>query len=97
MKGVISNFQFALQPPKATSINTKGELIGQFQTLSDFLVNSLYEDPSQSLDAEDLQMEIREFRKLLIEDQLPMLDMDKINKMKEKHISMPKRTIETRW
>ena len=90
-EGVISNFQFALQPPKATSINTKGELIGQFQTLSDFLVNSLYEDPSQSLDAEDLQMEIREFRKLLIEDQLPMLDMDKINKMKEKaHLNAKK-------
>ncbi len=90
-EGVISNFQFALQPPKATSINTKGELIGQFQTLSDFLVNSLYEDPSQSLDAEDLQMEIREFRKLLIEDQLPMLDIDKINKMKEKaHLNAKK-------
>lgn len=90
-ENVISNFQFALQPPKATSINTKGELIGQFQTLSDFLVNSLYEDPSQALDAEDLQSEIREFRKLLIEDQLPMLDMDKINKMKEKaHLNAQK-------
>lgn len=90
-ENAISNFQFALQPPKATSINTKGELIGQFQTLSDFLVNSLYEDPSQALDAEDLQSEIREFRKLLIEDQLPMLDMDKINKMKEKaHLNAQK-------
>ena len=83
-ENVISNFSFALQPPKATSINTKSELINQFQGLSDFLVQLHYEDPNASVNAEELQSEIREFRKLLARDQLPMIDFDNIVKIVEK-------------
>lgn len=75
-ESVIDNFEFTLQPPKSNIINTKSEIISQFQTLSDFLVQILYEDPSQSMDAEDLVKEIREFRKVLAKDQLPMLNID---------------------
>lgn len=75
---VIDNFSFILQPPKATSINTKSELINQFTALSDFLTQLIYEDPQNSLNADELLDEIREFKKLLAEDQLPMINMDKV-------------------
>lgn len=78
---VIDNFSFILQPPKATAINTKSELINQFTTLCDFLVQLLYEDPQSSMNAEELLGEIREFKKLLAEDQLPMINMDKVEKL----------------
>jgi hypothetical protein len=85
-ENVISNFTFALQPPKATSINTKSELINQYQTLSDFLVNLLFEDPNSGtvINPEDLQGEIREFRRLLAKDQLPMIDFDTVKEIFEK-------------
>ena len=81
---VIDNFSFILQPPKATSINTKSELISQFTSVSDFLVQLLYEDPNATMNAEELQGEIREFKKLLAEDQLPMINMDKVLELQEK-------------
>lgn len=81
---VIANFSFILQAPKTTSINTKTELINQYQTLADFLVALLYEDPNTSVNAEDLNGEIREFKRLLAKDQLPMIDFDTIGEIKEK-------------
>lgn len=81
---VIDNFTFALQPPKATTINTKSELINQYQTLSDFLVGLLFDDPNQSINPEDLNGEIREFKKMLARDQLPMIDFDNVMDIKER-------------
>ena len=81
---VIANFSFILQAPKTTSINTKTELINQYQTLADFLVALLYEDPNTSVNADDLNGEIREFKRLLAKDQLPMIDFDTISEIKEK-------------
>lgn len=81
---VIANFSFILQAPKTTSINTKTELINQYQTLADFLVALLYEDPNTSVNADDLNGEIREFKRLLAKDQLPMIDFDTIGEIKEK-------------
>lgn len=83
-ENIISNFSFSLQPPKATSINTKSELISQYQTLADFLVGLLYEDPNASMNAEDLNGEIRYFRRMLAEDQLPMIDFTTISEIVEK-------------
>lgn len=82
-ENVISNFTFSLQPPKATAINTKSELINQFQGLVDFLVNLEYPDPNGSnvMNPDDLNAEIREFKKLFARDQLPMIDFDRINKL----------------
>lgn len=74
-ENVIDNFEFILQPPKTVSINTKSEVINQFQTLADFYVSLLYDDPTQSMDGDELVKKIREFRKLLAKDQLPMLNI----------------------
>lgn len=79
----IENFSFVLQPPKSVSLNTTSEMIGQFQTESDFLTQLLFDDPSQSMNPEDLNKVIREFRKLLAKDQLPMLTIDKKEEMAE--------------
>ena len=78
-ENIIENFVFILQPPKSTLINTKSEIIGQFSTLVDFLVGLKYEDPSASMNAEALNKEIREFKQLFAEEQLPMIDMEKID------------------
>ena len=83
-ENVIDNFSFSLQPPKTTTINTKNEIISQFQTVADFFVSLLYDDPTQSMEAESLQKEIKEFKKLLAEDQLPMLDMDNVDELVKK-------------
>lgn len=80
---VVNSFNFVLQAPKSTPINTKNELIGQFQTLSDFAVNLIYEDASNT-DNDDLQGEIREFKLLLAREQLPMIDFDKMLENKDK-------------
>jgi len=83
-ENVINNFQFILQPPKTVAMNTKSELIGQFTALADFLVQLMYDDPNQSMNAESLQKEIKIFKKLLAKEQLPMLDMDKIEELVER-------------
>ena len=80
-ENIIDSFVFMLQPPKSTLINTKSELIGQFSTLVDFLVGLKYEDPSSSMNAEALQKEIREFKQLFAKEQLPMIDMEKIDEL----------------
>ena len=83
-ENIIENFQFILQPPKTAGTNAKNEMLGQFSTLADFLVQLIYEDPSQSPNAESLQEEIRLFKQLLVEDQLPVIDMSKMRKLVEK-------------
>ena len=81
---IIDNFKFILQAPKTVSMNTKSEIIGQFTSLADFLVQLVYDDPTQSMNAESLQKEIKIFKKLLAKEQLPMIDMDKIDELVEK-------------
>ena len=80
---IIANFQFILQPPKQTVLNTKQEMIQNFQALSDFVVGLAYEDPAQSMNADALNAEIREFKTLYAKDILSMIDFDKIEKFKE--------------
>lgn len=81
---IIDNFEFILQPPKTTSINTKSDLVNQFNTLADFLVSILYDDPNTQMDNLDLIDEIKEFKRLLAEDQLPMIDMHKVQELVDK-------------
>ena len=83
-ENVIDNFSFALQPPKTTTINTKSEIINQFSAVADFFVGLIYDDPSQSMEAEKLTKEIKEFKMLLAEDQLPMLNMDNVKDLVKK-------------
>ena len=80
-ENIIDNFVFMLQPPKTTLINTKSEIIGQFSTLVDFLVSLKFEDPNSSMNAEGLQKEIREFKQLFAKEQLPMIDMEKVEEL----------------
>ena len=82
-ENVIENFEYILQAPKTTAINTKSELIGQFNGVVDFLVGLLYDDPAQSV-SPDLVNEIREFKKIFARDQLPMIDFDQVEEMMEK-------------
>ena len=79
-EGDISNFTFTLQPPKTAVTNTKTEAINGFTALSDFIVSLFYEDPNNTADP-NLQDEIRIFKKLFAKDQLPMLNMDKIEEI----------------
>ena len=83
-ENAISNFEFILQPPKTVAINTKSELISQFNSIMDFLITILYDDPQQDMENQDLLKEIKEFKKLMAEDQLSMINFDDVRKMMEK-------------
>jgi hypothetical protein len=77
---VIDGFNFILDPPKTVNVNTKAELLNNFQTNAEFLTQLFYEDPSQSMDP-NLQLKIREFRKLLVKDMLPMFNLEELEEM----------------
>lgn len=81
-ENMIENFSFILQAPRTTASTVKGEAIQSFTTVVDFLVTLLYDDPNNSMNP-NLSEEIREFKKLFARDQLPMLDMDKIEEIIE--------------
>ena len=68
-ENVYENFVFTLQPPKTAAFNSKSEIIGQFSTLSDFLVQLMYDDPNASPNPDMLNKEIREFKKIFVEEQ----------------------------
>ena len=78
---LIDNFTFTLQPPKQTSNNTKSEAINSFSTFADFVVTLLYGDNSEN---ESVKQEIREFKKLLADEQLPMLNIQSLAEMQKK-------------
>ena len=76
---LIDNFTFTLQPPKTTSSSAKGEAISSFQQYSDFVVQLLYGDNS---DGEVPPQEIEQFKLLLADDQLPMLNIQSLETLK---------------
>ena len=82
-ENVIESFSFILQPPRTSAINMRSELVGQFEQLMNFYVNLFFEDPAQSMNAEALQKEIKEFKILLAKDQLPMLNIAEVEKFIE--------------
>lgn len=77
---IIDNFSFILQAPKTVASNTKAEAINTFTQLADFLVSILYPDPNNSVDT-TLPDKIRIFKKMLIEDQLPLINMERVEKI----------------
>lgn len=86
---VIDNFTFTLQSPKSTNINAKGELINQFNQLSDFLTQLMFEDPGSAENPNEANAVNREFKKLLVKKYLPMIDMDEIEELtKEAEMSV---------
>lgn len=78
---LIENFTFTLQPPKQTSNNTKSEAINSFTSFADFVVTLLYGD---NTDNESVKDEIREFKKLLADEQLPMLNIQSMIDLQKK-------------
>ena len=78
---LIENFTFTLQPPKQTSNNTKSEAINSFTSFADFVVTLLYGD---NTDNESVKDEIREFKKLLADEQLPMLNIQSMTDLQKK-------------
>ena len=77
---LIDNFTFILQPPKTTTSNAKSEAISAYQQYADFVVQLMYGDNS---DGEVPQKEIEIFRKLLADDQLPLLNIQNLEKFKK--------------
>ena len=77
---LIENFTFTLQPPKTTSSNAKVESIQSYNSYAEFVIGLLYGEQNQ----EDLdQNEIMEFKKLLADDQLPMINLPRLIELKE--------------
>ena len=74
-ENIITNFKFILQPPKTASGVAKGEAINNFQTYSDFCTKIIYGDNNNG---EVDQKEILHFVKKLADDQLPLLNIEKL-------------------
>ena len=77
---LIDNFTFSLQPPKTVASSAKSEAITAFQQFADFAIQLLYGDNS---DGEVPPQEIEQFKKLLADDQLPMLNIQKLEELKK--------------
>lgn len=77
---LIENFIFILQPPKTVSSTAKTEAINSFQQYSDFVVQLIYGDNS---DGKISQQEIKIFKTLLADDQLPLLNTQNLEKLRE--------------
>lgn len=80
---VIDNFSFSFQPPKATGNTTKADLISQHQTQADFVVGLMYneDDPNNG---DEIKKEIKIFRQMYAEENLPILDFDSIREVKDR-------------
>lgn len=82
---VIENFKFSFEPPRTSAITMKSDVINQFQAYADFLVQLMYDDPNVDIaHSEQIVKRQREFRKLLAQDQLTMINMDEINEIFKK-------------
>lgn len=79
---IIDNFEFSLQPPKTVASNAKGEAINAFNQLVEFVVGIKFGDPAQA-EADDpaINKKIRRFKELYAAEQLPLLNMDRINEI----------------
>ena len=77
----IDSFKFILQTPKTSAGNAKAEAIQSFQTISEFIVSIFAGDPNQSEDPNSVNKLINIFKRKFAEDQLPMLNMDRISEL----------------
>ena len=80
---VIDQFEFVLQPPKTVATNAKIETIQSFSQVADFLVSLLFPDENADPDPERPE-KIRFFKKALVADQLPMLNINEIEELFDK-------------
>lgn len=79
-ENLIENFVFMLQPPKTVNSSAKAEMISSFQTYADFVIGLMYGDNSDGMvSAEEIEI----YRKLLADEQLPQLNIQMLEEMKE--------------
>lgn len=79
-ENIIDNFEFVLQPPKTVATNTKTESINGFNQLVEFVIGLIFPNPDQT-DDPNLNEIIRKFKKLYAQEQLPMLNMERIEEI----------------
>lgn len=82
-EGDISNFTFTLQPPKTSVTNTKTEAINGFNSLVEFVQGLFFGDQQGDYASPDAQDLIRIFKKNFAKEQLPMLNMERIEEIIE--------------
>ena len=81
---VIDGFEFRFIPPKTVASNTRSEMIQQYQTLQDFLVGLMFDDPNQHPEDVNLPNEIKHFKMLLAKDQMPSINFTEIEELAQK-------------
>lgn len=90
---MIENFEFTLQPPKTVASSAKSESINNFNAIVEFVVGLMYDDPNQNQEDIDLPRKIKTFKKLFAKEQLPMLNIDKIEELvKEANLMVKEET-----
>ena len=82
-EGDISNFTFTLQQPKTSVTNTKTEAINGFNSLVEFVQGLFFGDQQGDYASPDAQDLIRIFKKNFAKEQLPMLNMERIEEIIE--------------
>lgn len=82
-EGDISNFTFTLQAPKTSVTNTKTEAINGFNSLVEFVQGLFFGDQQGDYASPDAQDLIRIFKKNFAKEQLPMLNMERIEEIIE--------------
>lgn len=72
----IETFRFEFAPPKSNNGQIKSDIIGNFQTYSEFVIGLLF--GQQNLDDPEKQPIINAVRLALAKDYMPMINFDKI-------------------
>ena len=86
-ESVASRLRYTLTPPKNSTNNVKSEMMETTTRLMDFLTNAFYSENEIQEKAD----EVREFKKQIIIDYLPMLDMDKLQEYLDKAAILAKK------
>lgn len=81
---IIDGFEFSFVPPKTVASNTRSEMIQQYQTLQDFMITILFDDPNAHPEDMELPLVIKHFKQLLIKEQLPSINMSEILELEKK-------------
>lgn len=76
-----SRIKYTLTPPKNANNSVKSDMIQAVQSLSDFLINVFFGENASGDPAK--QGLISEFKKLLIRENLPIIDLSKIQSLVE--------------
>lgn len=76
---VIDTFEFSFSAPKTQSGQIKADMINNFDTFATWVIGLLV--GQQNMDSPEYEPIVREMKKLLVEDNLPIVKLEKIEKM----------------